>query len=253
MNVNFIITCFDKENYFPYLKKIIDSYKKISPKIVLCYSGDDGNFDCDVRIKNLINGGRGNNHHQHACLYADSDYDLTISGYNYLKNNKVTNWIKLSVDSWLIDEDKIIEIFNQLKLQDCVYAGNKWYSFINLSTDIFFANTENVDIFEDLKKYGKTFLDWLYDQKIPTGFENLMRYIVIPHNYLIINDREPLEADKTRWMCPELGWAMSHDLSTNILFYENYVSNNKKPILTKIPGNKIPFSMEWYKKDSGQI
>jgi hypothetical protein len=252
MDVNFIITCYDKELYFPYLEKIIKSYKSIKPNIVLCYSGENNEFLSDVKIKNVINGGRGNDHHEHACLYADSDYELTMSGYNFLKNNGVNNWVKLSVDSWLIDEDKIINIFEELESQECVYAGNIWYAHINLSTDIFFANTKKYNIFEDLEKHGKEFLDWLYYNKIPTGFENLMRYIVIPHDYLIINDREPLNADKTRWMCPELGWAMSHDLGTNISFYEKYIPNKKRVEVKKMSGNKIPFSMDWYKQDSGQ-
>lgn len=252
MDVNFIITCYDKEIYYPYLKKIIESYKKIKPNIVLCYSGNDDEFICDIKIKNLINGGRGDNHHEHACLYADIDYQLTILGYNHLKNNGVKNWIKLSVDSWLIDEQKIIDIFDELDTQNCVYAGNQWYTHINLSTDIFFVNTNNNNIFEDLEKNGEEFLNWLYYNKIPTGFENLMRYTVIPYDYLIINGREPLDADKTRWVCPELGWAMSHNLETNIVFYENYISDKKKSEVTKIPGNQIPFSMDWYKKDSGQ-
>ena len=79
-----------------------------------------------------------------------------------------------------------------------------------------------------------------------------MRYIVIPYNYLIIKGREPLDSDKTRWMCPELGWSMSHDLNTNISFYEKYVSNKKRAEVIKILGNNIPFSMQWYKQDSGQ-
>jgi hypothetical protein len=252
MNINFIVTCYDKEEYFPYLEKIIKSYKRIKPNIVLCYSGNDDKFPCNIKIENTINGGRGNNHHEHACLYADTDYELTMLGYDFLKTNGVNNWIKLSVDSWLIDEDKIINILEELDSQNCVYAGNIWYTHINLSTDIFFANTKNNNIFEDLKNHGKEFLDWLYNNKIPTGFENLMRYIVIPYNYLIIKGREPLDSDKTRWMCPELGWSMSHDLNTNISFYEKYVSNKKRAEVIKILGNNIPFSMQWYKQDSGQ-
>jgi len=252
MNINFIITCYDKESYYPFLKSIINSYKRINPSIVLCYSGKDDNFPCDIRIENKINGGRGDNHHEHACTYVDSDYELTILGYDFLKKNGTTNWIKLSVDSWLIDEDKIINIFEDLESKNCVYAGNKWYSHINLSTDIFFANSRNVDIFEDLKKYGKDCLDVLYYNKIPTGFENLMRYIVIPYNHLLINDREPLTADGTRWICPKLGWCMSHVLETNINFLGSYISDKERAHTTKINGNNIPFSIDWYKKDSGQ-
>lgn len=82
-----------------------------------------------------------------ACTYVDSDYELTILGYDFLKKNGTTNWIKLSVDSWLIDEDKIINIFEDLESKNCVYANDKWYSHINLSTDIFFANKEKCRYF----------------------------------------------------------------------------------------------------------
>jgi hypothetical protein len=253
MEINFIITVYDKENYWSHLKKILDEYRLIKCNYVVCYSGSKSDFDCDIKMENLINGGRGNNHHIHATPYADMDYLLTIAGYDFLKSNGVTNWIKLSVDSWLINENKILDIFNFIIKESCVYAGNIWYSQINLSTDIFFANTSNKNIFEDLKKHGGKFLDWLYYKKIPTGLENLMRYIVIPYNHAIILDREPLISDSTRWICPKLGWCMSHCLETNIDFLKNYLPDGEIAKLKKINGNNIPYSFDYYLKDSGQI
>jgi hypothetical protein len=253
IDVNFIITIYNREDYWPYLKNILDSYKTIKSNYVVCYSGIDDSFECDFRMKNVINGGRGDNHHPHSSPHVDMDFDLMMAGYEILKNNNVTNWIKLSVDSWLIDERKIVDILNFLKNEDCVYGGNYWYTHINLSTDIFFLNTKHYNIFEDLKKHGKHFLDWLYNNKIPTGLENLMRYIVIPHNHAIIIEREPLNAESTRFLCPNLGWCMSHDLGTNIEFLKNYQTNNELVKMKKINGNGLEFNFDWYLKDSGQI
>lgn len=250
--INFIITVYNREDYWPHLKKILDGYKNIKSNYVVCYSGENDNFEYDFRIKNQLNGGRGNDHHIHATPYVDMDFDLMIGGYELLKNNNVTNWVKLSIDSWLVDENKIIDVVNFLNKENCVYGGNIWYSHINLSTDIFFANTEKKNIFEELKLHGKKFLDWLYYKKIPTGLENLMRYVVIPHDYAIILDREPLTADGTRWLCPKLGWCMSHCLETNIEFVKNYVSDNQSVRLKKVNGNNAPYDFDWYLKDSGQ-
>jgi hypothetical protein len=246
--INFIITVYNRENYWPYLKNILDNYKKIKSNYVICYSGDDDNFYSDFKIKNVINGGRGNNHHASSTPYVDMDYDLIIGGYNILKNNNVTNWIKLSVDSWLLDEIKIIEIFDFLINEDCVYAGNNWYSNFNKSTDIFFANTKNQNILEDFKKNGKEFLNYLYNVKNPSGLERLMNYIIEPYNYAIITNREPIDAESTRWLVPELGWCMSHNLETNIEFFNTYASIGKKVTLEKVKGNLIPYNFDYVKK-----
>lgn len=246
--INFIITVYNRENYWSYLKSILDNYKQIKSNYVICYSGEDDNFYSDFKIKNTINGGRGSDHHMHSSPHVDMDYDLIIGGYNILKKNNVTNWIKLSVDSWLLDETKIIEIFDFLTNEDCSYAGNNWYSKFNKSTDIFFANTKNQNILEDFKKNGKEFLDYLYDIKSPEGLERLMNYIIEPYNYAIISDREPIVADSTRWMVPKLGWCMSHNLETNIEFLKTYIPNGEKVILEKVKGNLIPYNFDYVKK-----
>lgn len=75
MDVNFIITCYNREDYWPYLKKILQSYKIIKPNIAYCYSGDNQNEICDFKCKN-----RG---------HVEGDTDLMIGGYNVLKNNGV--------------------------------------------------------------------------------------------------------------------------------------------------------------------
>ena len=248
IDVNFIITCYDKELYYPFIKSIISSYKKIVPHIALSYNGEKNNlnfdFDYCFRTKYLPNGGRGSDRHPHGCDYADADYELTIGGYDCLKDNGVTNWVKLSIDSWLIDENKIIQIFTQLKNQNCTYAGNYWYQHKNLSTDIFFANTEKNNIFEDMKLHGKEFFDYLYEVKNPEGFEFFMGFISNQYDKLIIQDREPLNPNDTRWFVNNLGWTMSHVLDTNINFVNNYRINSDKVQFKKVDGIGRPFSLE---------
>lgn len=253
IEINFIITIYDKEDYWTYLKQILDSYTKIESNYVVCYSGNKENFSSDFRVENKLNGGRGNDHHPHSTPFVDMDYILMMGGYEILKKNNISKWVKLSVDSWMLDEEKIIQIFDFLEKEDCVYGGNVWYSHINLSTDIFFANTKNKNIFEDLKIHGNKFLDWLYYKKIPTGLENLMRYTVIPYNHAIILDREPLTFDGTRFCCPKLGWCMHHDLQKNVEFLNTFVPDGENVNIVKFLGNGIPFSFDWYLRDSGQM
>jgi hypothetical protein len=87
MDVNFIVTCYNREEYWPYLKEILNSYKIIKPHIAYCYNGNKADEVCDFRC-----GNRG---------HIEGDTDMMIGGYNLLKDNGVKNWIKLSVDSWL--------------------------------------------------------------------------------------------------------------------------------------------------------
>jgi hypothetical protein len=76
--------------------------------------------------------------------------------------------------------------------------------------------------------------------------------MVIPYNHAIIVDREPLDADSTRWMCPKLGWCMSHCLETNIDFLNNRIKDVEPVNMKKINGNNNPYTFEGYLKDSGQ-
>ena len=249
MNVNFIVTCYNREDYWPHLKSIIESYKTIKPHIALCYNGTNEDFKSDFRCEYKPNGGRGNDRHPHGVDYADADYELTMGGYNFLKSNGVNLWVKLSIDSWLLDENKLIQILDNLEKQDCAYGGNIWYKRVNMSTDIFFANTKTNNIFEDMDKNGVEFFDYLYSIPNPEGFEHLMYFISRQYNRLIIMDREPLSADSTRWECPKLGWTMSHFLEGNLNFQKDYVSNNQDVTFEKIEGTNIPYDLGLSKRE----
>lgn len=248
MEVNFIITCYDKEIYYPYLERIIRSFKIIKPYIALAYNGREKllpmGFDPSFITENKINGGRGPDNHPSNVTYSDADMELTVGGYEYLKNNGVKNWVKLSVDSWLVDESIIIQILEEMKKKKCAYAGNWWYSLYQLSTDIIFANTEIHNIFEDFKTHGTAFFDHLYATKSSGGFELFMKWIAAPYNRLIIKDREPLTPDITRWVVDKLGWTMKHKLQENIEFYNNYKPCYHQVTFETLSGSGIPFDLE---------
>jgi hypothetical protein len=249
MNVNFIITCYNREEYWPELKKILDSYEIIKPHVALCYNGSDENFECDFRCQYKPNGGRGNDRHPSGCDYADADCELTLGGYDFLKSNGVNLWVKLSIDSWLLDEKKLIQILKNIENQNCAYAGNIWYKRINMSTDIFFANTNKNNIFEDMKLHSVEFFDYLYSIPNPEGFEHLMYFISRQYDRLIIMDREPLNANVSRWFCHKLGWTMSHLLEENLKFMEEYKSDNKEVTFQKINGTNVPYDLELLKNE----
>jgi hypothetical protein len=172
-----------------------------------------------------------------------------MGGYNLLKSNGVNLWVKLSIDSWLLDENKLIQILENIENQDCAYGGNIWYRTINMSTDIFFANTKNKNIFEDMDKYGVKFFDYLYSIPNPQGFEHLMYFVSRQYDRLIIMDREKLYENSTRFKCPKLGWTMSHFLEDNLKFMKEYKSDNKEVTFQKINGTNVPYNLESLKNE----
>jgi molybdopterin-guanine dinucleotide biosynthesis protein A len=128
--INFIVTCFNKELYWPYLKQIIESYQHIKPNIVLCYNGIDENFKKEANI--VIE----NTGHQHG------EASLILKGLEYAERHFSSNlFVKLSIDSWLLKEDVILDIFNHMEQNNICYAGNFWNTNHQLSVDIFFINT----------------------------------------------------------------------------------------------------------------
>ena len=189
--------------------------------------------------------------HPHGCPYAYSDCELTVDGYNYLRKKNNNNlWIKLSVDSWLLDEDKIIKIFELMQEHDCPYGGNIWYIRQNMSTDICFFDTSKYNLLQEISDHHTSFFDHLHAIVNPHGFEHLMYFISRQYNQLIIANREPLDASTTRWCVPDIGWTMYHDISKNINFLSQYnkqKSSNIKSFV--IPGTFIPYNLEKIKPE----
>lgn len=210
VKINFIITCFDKEAYWPYLKSILNGYRGIEPNICLVYNGNDENFECDVRIKN-----RG---HQLG------EYDLIKAGHAFHKekNPDVKFYIKLAVDSWLLNEEVILDIYDlMINRYKVPYGGNYWNTKTQLSTDIFFLNTIDVDILDLFKiedQHNET--KALSEGRI--NVESLLHRAVaaVGGNFYLIRAREPVHPNN-REICPRLCWTMSHDLNENIR-YLNY-------------------------------
>jgi hypothetical protein len=242
--LNILITCYNREDYIPHLVKIIESYKKIDANYAICYNGVNDDFECHFRTVYEPNNGRGNEGHQHGCPYAEADLDLLLGGYDYLKDNGAHLWVKLSADSWMIDEDKIIEILDELEKTNCAYAGNFWYEYKNVATDIFFSSTKVNNIFEDFKKHKTGFFDYLYEVKSMQGLEMFVGFISRIYDRLIIQNREPMQADSTRWGVKSLGWTMSHAIGNNLSFIETYVPDSNKVTFQIEKGHGTPFDIE---------
>jgi hypothetical protein len=192
MQVNFIITCFDKESFVDLAVKTITSYKKISPRICLAYNGKDEKFKCNVRIPN-----RG---HQ------QGDLDLTLAGYENLLHNEIFRFVKIGADTCLLDEDIIISIFDDMARKRCGYAGNNWHEGqTSLATDIIFADLRFGNAFEGLTLKGYPAYEWaMYGQCEKRKIKAM-----------IIKDRVPVHPDN-RNECEKLKWTMHHELDKNI-------------------------------------
>lgn len=209
IDINFIVTCYSRENYWPYLKKILDSYKKIKAHYVYCYSGLNPNEPCDFRCEN-----RG---------FIEGDTDLMIGGYNLLKDNGVKYWIKISIDSWLLNEDKILNIFDIMEKNNYVYAGNRWTGDAWFSTDIFFSRDNE---FNFMNKFANGAIHYItqVDYSIEGFIANLAKQ---SGKYYIIPEREPVRGNYgTRYIVEALDWTMSHNLSDNINFLNSYREKN---------------------------
>ena len=197
IGVNFIITCFDKEDFWPHLKGLILSYKEIIPYIAFCYNGNDKNLECDYRCEN-----RG---------LQIGDGQLICGGYNHLKGNGINKWIKLSVDSWLCNERIILEYFQKMEVLKYHYMGCIWKNdFQAYSTDVIFADTYFMKTFVDNFKHdGKILEKYAFEIAQKTGGSCLIKERVV-------------RDDLTRFNVPALGWTMDHDLQKNIEFLNKY-------------------------------
>lgn len=206
--INFIITCFNREPYWEYLEKILKSYKIIKANYVLAYNGNDPNFNGYYVGKN-----RG---------HSFGEYDCIVGAYDKIipKSNK---WIKISIDSWLLDENKILKIFSEMHENKCGFAGQYWNRFEgDISTDIFFVDTNHGNIFEIMNKNKFPFFE--HNKYLEEG----VFYLLKKNNIKIhlIEERNPVHWEN-REVCLKLGWTMNHDLDKNIEFYNNFQKNNK--------------------------
>jgi hypothetical protein len=218
MEINFIISCFNREDYWPYLLKIINGYTKIKANIILAYNGDSDQFKQNSSIV-LPNYG-----HQ------KGEATLILAGFKYAKENfpNCKKFIKLGMDSWLLDENVITDIFDRTDRHKSCYAGNFWsYEHIeirhHLSTDVFFVNEDYGDFYENYSRQKGLIETLPFNGLI---MEDIMYNCIvnIGSPITIIEEREPVHPNN-RMECKKLNWIMSHDLNENIHFMNNYYSN----------------------------
>lgn len=202
MEVNFIITCFDKEKFALKNVEIIKSYKRIKPNIFLAYNGNDDTFPCDAKIENLG--------------LQLGEYSLIKEAYTALKNKDKTNlWVKVSADSWLCDENYLYVLLTLLQNSDLGYFGSFWNHEQQLSSDIFLANTEKYNLFEEFFDVVEENKDGLISGT--TVLESLLFYAAkrkeIP--FRINPYRNPVHPNN-RNVCYKAGWTMEHDFDKNL-------------------------------------
>ena len=129
MDINFIVTCYDNEEQLALLLKLLESYKKIKPTVVVSYSGEK-EIPCHVRITNTIP--------------ATRELAMTVEGYRVFKRFKNTNkkFVKLSARVWPVDEDALIELFKKLEENKVPFAGNYWHHNLtgSFAADFFVAD-----------------------------------------------------------------------------------------------------------------
>lgn len=193
--INIIVTCNSREEYLHGLNETIRGYKNISPNVCLSYNGNIEEFPCDIKIAN--------SGHQMG------DIELTLAGYHHLKNNGVNKYLKICIDSWLLNDEFILEIFDRMDSSKSAYAGNYWlpegepnHKF-SLSSDIIFADVTNGNIFENFRWDGLGFETSIYKTINDNGFK-----------YSIIQEREPIHWEN-RYDCEKAQWVMHHDLAKN--------------------------------------
>jgi hypothetical protein len=196
MAINFIVTCHDKEQYLPHLIGILRGYKNIWADICLCYNGSIADFACTIRRPNMG--------HQHG------DHDLTMSGYNHFKTlNDGFRFVKLGIDTFLLDEQIIAHIFETMERDQCCYAGNRWHGegTESLATDIMFLDTRfgnPLNPPHGMEKDGPDFERWMWLSIRNRGLK-----------WLEIQQRRPVHPGN-RMECEQLKWTMHHQLENNL-------------------------------------
>jgi hypothetical protein len=194
MDINFIVTCHNREDYLPYLEEVFKSYKKIVPHYFICYNGNKSYFPCHLKMDN-IDGWQ-------------SDSILTKMGYELsLYYNDFPRFVKIGIDTFLLREDKIIEIFKQLEEKELPCASQQWeMPGITLYSDVFFCDT----------RFGNIFRELPYDKN--ENFERKLDMAVkkIGKGYLPILREFSKERDLN------LGWVFSHAIEQNAEAFKNF-------------------------------
>jgi hypothetical protein len=195
MDINFIVTCHNREDYLPYLEEVFKSYKKIIPHHFICYNGDKSYFPCDLRIKNLG--------------FQRGENSLIKLGYEVSKHyNDYPRFVKIGIDTFMLNEDVIISIFKQLEEKQLPYAG-QWECRpgITLTSDIFFCDTRFGNVFETLEaKDDKEIMERKMEKAVRK----------IGKGWL------PIERELSTERDTGLGVVKSHDIGYNLEAFKNF-------------------------------
>jgi hypothetical protein len=135
-----------------------------------------------------------------------------MAGYKRLAGNGISRFVKLCIDSWILNERVIIDIFEQMSAGRSCYAGNYWFenSQTSLSTDIFFVDTEFGNVFEKFEWDGAYYETSMYKTLASMN-----------SNIVLIESREPV-VPNNRFSVKSLNWTMSHNIRDNLKAYWDY-------------------------------
>jgi glycosyltransferase involved in cell wall biosynthesis len=207
MKINFVITAHARQEYLLPLCKILQGYTKIrwNSVVVMSDMREDQRL---TSVKQIVveNAPAGNNGHSFA------DFSKTQTGYNHLHNQNPSDFrfVKIGIDSWLTNQDFIIQTFNDLEYRQAGYAGNRWKEDEpSLSTDIFFADTRFGNVFKDfhceVPNVPDACFEWWMDWHCK---RKGVRTKIIP-------ERVPVHPH-FRFECEAIGLTAHHTLETNL-------------------------------------
>jgi hypothetical protein len=214
-DLNAIVTCHNRETYWPYLRSILSSYTLINPHIAYVYNGSDPSHLCDIRIPNS----------GHALGWTES----VIAGYHHLStlNPTVNNWLVLCVDSWPLSDSILLQILSSMTASSADYAGAIWLGPDYLAVDIFLCTSRFLHRFS-LDAIPIIQSSDLSKECAPEKAARLVCQSLSSPPYLI-PERSPVTNDHpTRFSVPTLHWTMSHNLQTNIDALNQYRAQHQQ-------------------------
>lgn len=189
MEVTFLLCVTNKFAEADISGKIIQNYKKIKPTLYVVYNGSDPNFPHDVYTSNPG--------------HSIGHYPQIKKGFEKARNISSRRVCVLCADDFLLNEDKIIEIYERMDKEKSCYSGSLWFDNGALSTEIFF-----VDL-----KWGDPIIDWEHNASEGLIEETFRKHVdKNGFKWTLIPERTP----NHRFMCAELHWTMEHDINKSI-------------------------------------
>ncbi len=195
MDVNVLITFFDKEDHLPYLLQILNSYKILKPTVLQVYTGTNPDVKANLKYNLPTN------------ALDQREYSMLVEGAKAFKSvNQTKRFLKLNSNTWPLDEQKIVDIFNKLDELERPVATNYWTNNQpgSFAADIFLADTRFGNVFAPANKFLRT-----TELTLHSVIQNLS------HQPYLIEEREPVHW-RNLWECKNLKWVMYNDLQQNL-------------------------------------